>query len=1215
MNADFKPSPFAGRWRAAMLVAGCALSAGFSPALRAAEDEGGKKRPDRELPRLLFRAATPSNTRITWRNGEQLRGGLTGAEADFLIWKTPLFSEPLKLKKEAIQRIDFTNAFFRAEGSFRVVLVDGSHLTGELQMLDGKTITLASKGFGTVIIRRDQVVCLERISGSGLVVGGPMALMPDKIGGGETTVTSQNGFAVRRNSGEPEPMFFAAAGRIASPAFGLASQRSVTLPDKCVVGILVRTESIPDFSLQMSHDDAVSVETWGDELVLVKGNRFASAGVRYKENDRLIHLHLAWDRSGERCALYGPDGKLWAEIAPENKVAVSPPPEKTPEAKPSGSWLRRLFAPEEPAPPRSSSSKTNYGRAVTLTNKGGGMIIERFSVDEWTGAPPPAAVDGACVELAAEFIPGEPERLNGDVFTIRLPDGKTRDVPFAGVRAIRFPRTAKLERDATMTDLWFADGNLLHGNVMGIQQIGEKRAAVVQTAFAEAPIVAALEYCRAVVLAEPDRKGDAVPPVEKLDVINDGEFTLHGAIVLSGGLLPRFQPVGSLEAMTPAKSQNLSITRSMPADGKFERAPALLHVKTGESLPVTLKGVSREKIEYEWDAAESHEIEPAKIHAIQFSAPATVTAGFDGPGWQMTGSANGRNASRKGGSIVLQPGGGIGHSYLLQGGDISFQMARQSGPLSSMRIRLFCQGIDRASQSLNFLIGDFGSEVYCGTERTEGQLDSQRNVPSRNGVNDIRISFPGDQVELYINGARAITAGAKTKIGKKSGTGIILETASLWGNQVGSIKLSNFATQASSSIAGPPAFNDDARREALLLPRMRRDDPPRQVLIGRNGDLLRGEIEAMTSTHLSFRAGLETFKVPLDRVSAAVWVKKPDKNAAGKDGDKTGANNKRPAAPDSDGENEEDGEPVVRNRLGIAQKLAGLFAVKAAEVKVQAEAGAVAGRAVVNPETSKAAPAGDGKSDAPPSLQWLDLTNGGRLGLNVESWSGDKVIGQHPLLGHCSIPASLVYRVSVKAPPPAGALAVLADWTLVNTPDPVLPDDEGTSSPLVGKLSEDFKLPTVDGGSFALSNNRGKVVVLDFWATWCGPCVKSLPGLVEAMAAFPKDQAMFVAVNQGETKEQVKKFLEARGLDMAVAMDGDQSVARKYGVDGIPHTVVVAPDGKVAFVKTGYEPDGDKQIAEAVRKVLPKASPEKPEGAKPADPASGEPLLPAPNLK
>ncbi len=1218
MNAEMKPVSRGSLRRTLLLTGGLTLLAALCSPLSAATGKKG----EREVPRMLVRGGAPAATKINWRNGEQLKGSLTGADSEFLTWKTPLFTAPLRLKTEVIQRIDFDSPFSRADGSFRLVLADGSHLTGELEKLDASSLTFKTKDFATVTVKRDQVVCLERIGGQGVVLGGPFALLPEKTSGGEVNVEmAGNGdpFVVRGGGGgnnQPIALFLAAAGRAASPAFGLTSQRTQELPEKSMVEILMRTESIPDLVLMSSHDaDAVSVETWGDELVLVMGDRFVSAGVRFSEKDRMAHLRLAWDRKEGRCALFGPDGKLWAEITPEKKA--DPLPAKEPEKKTGGSWLRRLLTAEE-APPATPARKASNGKGVALTNKGSGMVLERFSVTEWSGQPPPAlSVAAPCIEMADEVIAGEPAGQTESTLSIRLPDGKTREVPLAGVRAIRFARTASLERDPSLTDLWFADGNLVHGKV----KESKENKITVETSFATTPVVANLNHCRSIVLAEPAKKSDAGPVLAKLDVINDGEYTLHGTLQPAGGLFPGFQPVGAVEALVPTETKTLTMTRRVPEGGQFERAPALIHTKTGETLPVTLKGVTREKLEYVWDAAESHEIEVAKVHAVQFAAPVTANSGFDGPGWQVIGDSG---TSRKGGSVVLQPGAGIGHSYLLQGGDFSFQMARQSG-LTTLRIRLFCQGTDRASQSVNFLVGDFGSEIYCGLERTEGQMDNQREIPSRGGTNDVRIAFSGDQVEMFINGTRAVSTGSRSKSGKKSGTGLILETASLWGNQVGSVKLSAFVTQSTSCIAGPPAFSDEAKREALLLPRMRRDDPPRQVLVGRNGDLLRGEIEAMTSTHLSFRAGLETFKVPLDRVAAAVWVKKPDKDApAAKVGEKPAA--KKTAA--ADDEEEEDGGDAPqpgRVRLAITAKLRGLFAARAVEMD-QAPATLRLLAAAANPVdavvgdvlSKPATPSPGGK--AVPSLQWLDLTNGGRIGLTVESWSGDKVTGQHPLLGKCSIPSSLVYRLSIKPPAPAGALAALADWTLVNTPDPVLPDDEGTSSPLSGKEGPDFKLPMLEGADFALSNNRGKVVVLDFWATWCGPCVKSLPGLVEAMAEFPADKAILVTVNQGETKDQVKKFLEARGLKMAVAMDASQAVAKKYGVDGIPHTVVLAPDGKVAFVKTGYEPDGDKKIAEAVRTAMggaPAAKKEKeepPKGDKVEAPAPGEPLLPAPKV-
>ncbi len=129
-----------------------------------------------------------------------------------------------------------------------------------------------------------------------------------------------------------------------------------------------------------------------------------------------------------------------------------------------------------------------------------------------------------------------------------------------------------------------------------------------------------------------------------------------------------------------------------------------------------------------------------------------------------------------------------------------------------------------------------------------------------------------------------------------------------------------------------------------------------------------------------------------------------------------------------------------------------------------------------------------------------------------------------------------------------------------------------SSNRAAGPPPQSLILPALDGGSVSLEALKGRVVVVNFWATWCPPCRAELPDL----AAFARIQgvsgARIVGVNATytETAEQaVRTFAMAHGIDFPVALDRTGDITRAWGVRAWPTTVIVGPDGRIAGRRTG----------------------------------------------
>lgn len=140
----------------------------------------------------------------------------------------------------------------------------------------------------------------------------------------------------------------------------------------------------------------------------------------------------------------------------------------------------------------------------------------------------------------------------------------------------------------------------------------------------------------------------------------------------------------------------------------------------------------------------------------------------------------------------------------------------------------------------------------------------------------------------------------------------------------------------------------------------------------------------------------------------------------------------------------------------------------------------------------------------------------------------------------------------------------------------------------IGKKAIDFTLPSVTGESIALQGFRGKVVLLNFWATWCAPCREELPELMQLQEQFRKRGLVVVAVTVDHELENVRNFLKKHGITLPALWDRRQKVAEAYAVEKMPSSYLIDRNGVLRFVHRGYSPDELKRIVMEIDELLDK---------------------------
>lgn len=139
---------------------------------------------------------------------------------------------------------------------------------------------------------------------------------------------------------------------------------------------------------------------------------------------------------------------------------------------------------------------------------------------------------------------------------------------------------------------------------------------------------------------------------------------------------------------------------------------------------------------------------------------------------------------------------------------------------------------------------------------------------------------------------------------------------------------------------------------------------------------------------------------------------------------------------------------------------------------------------------------------------------------------------------------------------------------------------------LEGNVAPNFTLKASDGFNQRLSEYRGQVVLLNFWASWCGPCRQEIPHLEKLYRSYEKLGFVVLGVNLDEKNARAQQMLAELGASFPTVFDNEKQVSKLYRINAMPTTVLIDRDGKVRHIHRGYQASYIDQYQKEIRKLL-----------------------------
>ncbi len=911
------------------------------------------------------------------------------------------------------------------------------------------------------------------------------------------------------------------------------------LPPVCEIELSLSWQSTPAFTFAFGTQAVLKrrsgdfqIDTWADELVVqtsAKQDEFEHL-MTLDGRSKSLRLRMLWNRETGRLAVY--DGSF-------NLLAII-----------------------------NGTRDTFPGSGLLLENRGADLTVSLLRVAVWDGKKRPNENAGKerIGLLDGTEIYGKISKMDGPGVML-IEDGGSdgpKRVPLAQlaeVQVIGMPPAKIVDDLDDASNLRWYDGSRLHGTLLGVVD----GVASIKTSFCEEPVKGALAGMKE--LSFP--KGAAIAQAEAPFILAIGDHRLRGTLAAAGTALG-WQPVGSADVVPLSPHGRARITRvDLPAPASSAGKPDelarfldSLYLSNGDRIPCNVLAVDDVAVRIAPGVGESTSIPRGDLKAIELNTALTgPVSSFRDERWQIIQrQANAIEQTNE--RLMVRGRGDLSHPELMKDGGFEFDVDWNRNVAASLYCYLYTQGVARQASS---------PRVQLLSQNGQLQIllmvggNTQVSMIALGNKDKSKIGFFTDNNELkiFVDGNQVVSSPLAD--GRPSGRGVVISCTTnstavnapnhaangqnavllggMWGPGVNQVMmggdmlvinngqavpnpadapdqskkdylfaLSNVRSGSSVGASRGMSLAAEDKKQFLLVPRSRQNNPPKQALVAQNGDLLRGELIALGRSVVQFRSAMDDVNIPRERLAAIVWLAAED--AA------------RPPVPPA----------------GLAQAV---------------------------------------------------FRNGSIISLVVEKAVGNEIIGRHPLLGTCRLALDAIRELRLGEQEDVRQSLAYAEWTLINAKEPIIPGAGaggdggfGTFSPLLGKMADDFTLTSLDGKQFRLSEHQDKVVILDFWATWCNPCMRSLPETIEATSGFDAKDVLFVGVNQQETAPVIKDCMDSHQWNFAVAFDVDGKVGKQFQVDGIPQTFVIGKGGKIARVQLGYNPGAGPELKKAIESLV-----------------------------